>query len=322
MRAGLPGTARQPDLRPVEGHARCATLDAVGFGSIHDSDAGAIGSARRLMDFNVLRGRLRRSAPHASGMVPDPESMPVGDDDRGGWVAGCPTCGRPIDFTTLRCPGCGTRLIGGVRLRGALLFTVTGIAAGLLVGLAAAVVMNFPSARQEPSAAGPSASPGPTIAASAGPATPGASSVPVQAAAALRLALTVADRLVVSGTELHLLVNPGRPDPVTVAAALRGIAADGAYASEVVGRLDGWAEADTLRTQLETYFERIRTTARAGLAVSIANSLAYRTSGRRMVIVLSSLPALRAAIEEFAAAHGVDMPAVPPVPGSASPATP
>jgi hypothetical protein len=311
MRAGVPGTARQPDLRPVEGHPRCATLDALGCGSIHGSDPGANGSARRPMDFNVLRGRLRRSESHASGAVPGPESMPVGDDDRGGWVAGCPTCGRPIGFTTLRCPGCGTRLIGGVRLRGALLFSVTGIAAGLLVGLAAAAAMYFPSSRQGPSSAGPTASPGPTIAASAGPATPGASSVPAQAAAALRLALTVADRLATSGTALHLLVNPGRPDAAVVAAALRGIAADGAYASEVVGRLDGWAEADPLRTQLETYFERIRTTARAGLAVSIGNSLAYRTSGRRMVVVLSSLPALRAAIVEFAAAHGVDVPAAP-----------
>jgi hypothetical protein len=307
-------------------------LDAVGFGSIHGSNPGAIGSARRLMDSNVLRRRLLRSAPHPSPTVPDPESVPVGGDDPGGRMAGCPTCGRPIGFKTLRCPGCGTRLIGGVRRRGALLFIVTGIAAGLLVGIVAAVVMYFPSARQAPSAVGPTASPAPTIAASASPATPGASSVPVQAAAALGLALTVADRLVASGTELHLLVNPGRPDPVVVAAALRGIAADGAYASDVVGRLDGWAEADTLRTQLETYFERIRTTARAGLAVSLVNSLAYRTSGRQMVIVLSSLPALRTAIEEFAAAHGVDVPVAspatappataPPVSGSASPATP
>lgn len=276
------------------------------------------------MTINALRGRGRgqaRLARLASA------SLPIGDDQASD-VFACPSCGRPLASGTTRCAGCGTLLLVGVPARRAGLFVVIGVAGGLVVGgLIAGIVataslavpgpapisgtspttVTSPVAGADtitpPSGGGPAANPAPAVPA-----------IPVAASSALRLTVTVDDRLSASGATLRALLDAPAFDAAGAAAILRGIAADAAYGSDIVRRLDGWAAAAGLRAQLRDHYGALRAVAREGLGASITSEAAYRTAGQQMLDLLVGRPATRAAIESLAAANGIVLPT--PRPGT------
>src|SRR4029078_6606135 len=58
--------------------------------------------------------------------------LAIGDTDAS--VFACPACSRPLSEGTCRCPGCGTRLPLGVRLKRAGAILALGVAIGILIG--------------------------------------------------------------------------------------------------------------------------------------------------------------------------------------------
>ena len=61
------------------------------------------------MAFNLLRGRLPGQRSD------EPPKLAIGEADA--HVFNCPTCSRPLNDGTPKCPACGTRLIMGVAVR-------------------------------------------------------------------------------------------------------------------------------------------------------------------------------------------------------------
>ncbi len=273
------------------------------------------------MTINALRGRGRgqaRLARLASA------SLPIGDDQASD-VFACPSCGRPLASGTTRCAGCGTLLLVGVPARRAGLFVVIGVAGGLVVGgLIAGIVATAsltapgpaPIAGTSPTTVTTPVAGADTITTPSGgaPAADPIPAIPVAASSALRLTVTVDDRLSASAATLRALLDAPVFDAVGAAAILRGIAVDASYGSDVVRRLDGWAAAAGLQAQLRDYYGALRAAAREGLGASITSDAAYRTAGQQMLDLLAGLPATRAAIDSLAAANGIVLPS--PVPGT------
>lgn len=270
------------------------------------------------MAINVLRGlRNRVAGPAAS---PDefsdavPPAMPAADTPRGPRVA-CPTCGRPLGLTQTQCPGCGLRVLAGVPLRRGALLVVSGTVVGLIVGASLAVVLALTG---RPAATGggvPAASvaPGESPSGSFDPSLV-SGPVPSEAATALRLAVTIEDRLAASASNLNKQVKVKSFNAVTAATTLRSIAADAAWASDVIDRLSGWPAAAPLRVQLEQFYQQVRQTARDALGVSIQDSAKYKQSAKRMVKLLASIASTRKAMAALAAANRITIQVNPSAP--------
>lgn len=270
------------------------------------------------MAINVLRGlRNRVAGPVAS---PDgfsdaiPPAMPATDTPRGPQVA-CPTCGRPLGLTRTQCPGCGLRVLAGVPLRHGALLIVSGTVVGLIVGASLAVVLALAGRPASTAADVPAASvaPGELPGASGDPGLV-SGPVPAEAATALRLAVTIEDRLAASASNLNKQAKAKSFNAVTAATTIRAIAADAAWGSDVVDRLSGWPAAAPLRAQLEAFYQQVRQTARDALGVSIRDSAKYKLSAKRMVKVLASIPSTRKAMEALAAANRIKIQANPSAP--------
>ncbi len=130
--------------------------------------------------------------------------------------------------------------------------------------------------------------------------------VPTAAANALRLTITVDDRLAGSAATLRTHMA-GKGDPVAIAATLREIAATAAWGIDVVGRLGDWPAAAELRGSLRAYYVSIATTARDGLNASIQSATAYQAAGKRMLALTDQVAAVRASTVTFATANGIDL---------------
>lgn len=281
------------------------------------------------MMIDVLRGRrARRTGPTRRAVA----SMPIGDDQAPDLFA-CPSCGRPLATGTTRC-ACGTLLLVGVPARRAGLFVVIGVAGGLVVGGLIAGFIAAASRTAPPPAFAAGTTPtaatilgtGTTSVTGTGTdTTPVATTVtgtnsipaiPVVASSALRLSVTVDDRLSAASDTLRSQLHAASFDAASAAAILREIAADAAYGSDLVRRLDGWAAAAEVRAQLRDLYAAVRATAREGLSASLTSDVAYRTAAQQMLDLLAGLPATRAAIDSLAAANGIVLPTpVPGVPG-------
>ncbi len=263
------------------------------------------------MAINVLRGlRNRGSHPPAEYDDPDADFHPAAEApaaSRGPQVA-CPTCGRPLGLLQTECPGCGLRVLAGVPIRHGALLVVAGASAGLLVGLALAIVIAVTGRPAEAVVAAP----GPSAAASGplGSADPALVSgpVPTKGATALRSSATIDDRLVKSAAALKAQLRVKSFSAVTAATTIRTIAADAAWGSDQTDGLADWPAAAPLRAQLEAFYASVRQSARDALSVSIQDNARYKASAKRMVKLLGSIPSTRAAMTALAAANGITLP--------------
>ncbi len=267
------------------------------------------------MAINVLRGlRNRVAAPTAgSGDLSDdmPPAVESGEAQRGPRFA-CPTCGRPLSLTEVTCPSCGLKVIAGVPLRHGAALIVAGVAVGLIVGVGLAAILALTGRPATATTDVPVASGAPAGGA-AGSFDPSLVSgpVPSTAATALRLSVTIEDRLDASAASLRKQVKSKSFNAVAAATTIRSIAADAAWGSDNIDRLSGWQAAAPLRAQLDGFYEDLRKTARDALGVSIKDTAKYKLYAKRLIKVLSSIPATRSAMEQLAAANRISIPTVP-----------
>lgn len=248
------------------------------------------------MALNALRGRT-------SSQADEDAPLEIGSSDAR--IITCPVCSRPIVSDARRCPGCSTRLVMGVPARKAGVFAVTGTLLGLLVGAVvvgtAAVVLQVaqaapPAATASDPVGSPAASGAPTR---VDPAAPAA------AVAALRQAVAINGRLASGVGALNATLSAKPFDSFAVASVLRSLAADAAIGSDAAARLRPWTSAAMTQAALTTLYDKVRATARSGLAAGLANQTAYRNAAKAMLKVLGGVGAADETARVFALSEGV-----------------
>ncbi len=264
------------------------------------------------MTINLLRGKIRAVAGDLNGPA-------IGEADA--HVFNCPACERPLANGTSRCPGCGTRLIMGVRLQRAAGILGLGMAIGILVGgglTAAAITFLLPTATAgadagvvptEPLASAPTTT---TPAIAIQPATAGA---PSSALAALTGAAVVNGRIAVDSVTLSKTLTQSGSDPVAIARALRALSADAALGLDLVGRLALWRDAKPVMSDLDAFYQAMASTARDGLRASYGDAASYRKTAKEMEVILRKLATVDATSRGLARTVHLELPPVA-LPGS------
>jgi hypothetical protein len=239
-------------------------------------------------------------------------SMPIGEADRN--IFSCPVCSRPLATGVRRCPGCRTRLLIGVPMARASVFASVGLVVGLATGGVLGVTAMAGSGGN--GAAGPTAPvigivPSDTPSASIAPSPtvrPSVPAVPGTARSAMSQVGTLADRLAKTGEDLQFALDQPVLDGVEVAETLRTMNSTAAFGVDVAHRLGTWAAAERVADDLESFYEEIRRTARAGLSASVRNESAYRASATDMLAVLDKLAPLLDEARPLALTIDVDLP--------------
>ena len=247
--------------------------------------------------------------------------LAIGETDA--HVFNCPSCARPLSEGTSKCPGCGVRLIMGVRLKRASAILGLGIALGILAGglvTAAAITLGLhdSAAAAMPVATPiPTAAPTPTVA----PITIIDPAGPAAAASALSGTAVVNGRIAVDSETLSSTLARSDATTIEIARALRSLAADAALGIDLAGRLETWPDAKSVRTGLDDFYRSMADTARAGLRYSLNDETDYRKAGGDMVKVLAGLGQVDARSRAFAAANNLELApvAVPSASASSAP---
>lgn len=263
------------------------------------------------MAINLLRGKARGAS--AAGL----NGPAIGEIDARNFD--CPECARPLANGTSRCPGCGTRLIIGVRLRRAGGILGLGLAIGLLVGgglTVAAIGILFPSAGAaeavvpaEPFAGDPLATapvyvvPAPMAAA------------PSSALTALTGTAVVNGRIAADAAALSAALARSGAQPIEIMRALRSLSADAALGLDLTQRLASWSDAKPVMTELDAFYGAMVATARDGLRALPSDAASYRLSGKAMEAILPKLGTVDASSRDLAATVHLDLPPVA-LPGS------
>jgi hypothetical protein len=249
------------------------------------------------MSTSVLRGKGSGPARPGDGEIA------IGDADRA--IFNCPVCQRPLATGSSRCPGCGTRLLLGIRARTATSLLGTGGIVGAIVGglLVAIVLLALRPATVTVPIPGVT-DPGP--AASAG-ARPQVKPVPRSASNALVRTTGLNARMATQRPALAAAVKPSKPKTSDVARLLRAISSDAGLAADAVPALAAWPEGRLLALQLETYYADLRATASSALQATLNNSSAYRRNGLRMIALLDRIGEYQAAAQTLADTYGIDL---------------
>ncbi len=258
------------------------------------------------MAINALLGSSRTHDAYSS--------MPIGEEDRN--IFSCPVCSRPLATGVRRCPGCRTRLVLGVPMARASVFA----SVGLVVGLTTGGILGVTGMAGAGNAGGPGPSapvigvvPSDTPSASIAPSPtvwPSLPTVPATARSAMGQVGTLADRLADAGEDLQFALDQPVLDGVEVAETLRTMNSTAAFGVDVAHRLGTWAAAEPVAEELESFYEEIRRTARAGLAASVRNESAYRASATAMLLVLEKLAPLLDQARPLAETIDVDLPSL------------
>jgi hypothetical protein len=255
------------------------------------------------MTSNLLRGK---SGAAAKGK---PDGPAIGES--GARVFSCPSCERPLREGTWRCPGCGTRLIMGVRLKRVGTVLVLGVALGVLGGggaMAAIISLSIHEAEVRVTTQPPTKDDADTA-----PAVPPAvlpAGTPSAAVSALSGTAVVNGRIAVDAATLAAaLADKGAPT-ISIARALRSLAADAALGGDLATRLAPWSVAAPVRDRLDGFYKRMATTAHDALRASLNDEASYRAAGAEMMSVLGSLGGVDAASRTLAGSVGLELPPV------------
>ena len=243
------------------------------------------------MTIDALPGKARRPRRKTG-----PETIAIGEADAN--IVACPACSRPLDAGASRCPGCGTRMLGGVRATKALGFAASGLVVGLIIGTGvtglvaivtrptvAPIVAETPLASVAPVASTvPLASAGPVI-------DPG---IPAAAVSAIRQAAALNQRLADDAGRLAMLLATPSPSSADLARVLRTLNANAAVGERIAPQVATWTDASALSASLGTLYLEVGGTAREALASSLNNTAAYVDGSQRMVDILAGLSAVDA----------------------------
>ena len=250
-------------------------------------------------------------AKSADGQAKEAMALPIGDSDA--HVFTCPSCARPLSEGTSRCPGCGVRLIMGVRMKRAGAILGLGIALGILLGgvtTAAAITLSLHDPVPAVVAA-PSVAPSVASAASAAPSFSAIDpSAPAAAVSALSGTAVVNGRISVDADTLSSTLHRSNVTTIEMARALRSLAADAALGIDLANRIAPWTEAAQVRTDLDDFYRAMATAARTGLRASLNDSGAYRKAGTDMLRVLATMGAVDAQSRTLAGTIGLELPPV------------
>lgn len=257
------------------------------------------------MTTNLLQNINDSTTREAMGLA-------IGETDAN--IFNCPVCARPLSEGASRCPGCGTRLILGVRVKRAGAILALGVAIGVLVGglsTAAAITLSL---NDPVLAAGPvaTAAPAATAAPSATPGHVVLPDPPANAAAVSALSGTavVNGRIAVDAATLASTIARSNATSIDIARALRSLAADAALGIDLAGRLAPWSDAAQVQGGLEDFYRAMAQAARMGLRSSLNDNVAYRKAGANMITVLSAMGTIDAQSRTLAGTVGLELPPV------------
>lgn len=260
---------------------------------------------------NALRRFHRPSRGPKAARRPEP--LAVGEVDT--HVFNCPRCTRPLATGAPVCPGCGTRLIFGVRARLALSFLVVGVSIGTLLGggiMYAARPAGPSAALIDPGDDG--TVPGVVVASpSAEPLTPREVGIPSKAVSALRQAAILDARMSAQGAKLKTLMKNKNAKGIDIARILRTLNTDATFGVDLAPTIAPWTDAAKLSYDLGSFYRAVRDSSQASLRASVSDDKAYRAAGKRMVTLLAKLPALDATAAALVADAGL-APLFEPVP--------
>jgi hypothetical protein len=246
------------------------------------------------MAINAALRRFGRSA-RTGTVAQSQEPIAVGEVEAQGF--NCPVCARPLATGAPVCPGCGTRLIAGVKARLAFGFVAVGLAAGTLLGGGAMYVIGSSDGTGSAAAGlsdNTSALPGDTgSAASRAPLLPAEAGIPSGAVSALRQASILDQRIAAQAAALHSVLNSSNRG-IDVARILRSLNTDATFGVDLAPAIAPWPEAAELSRDLGSFYQSVRDSARSSLKTSVSDTAAYRAAGKRMVTLLAKLDALDA----------------------------
>ena len=222
----------------------------------------------------------------------------------------CPACGRPLERGTSKCSNCGTRLVAGRPMRR--VATFAGIAAVVLVAVAAIGMTALATSPSQPATGGvpttPPAASQPAATAAVPSELPAPTGIPAGAAAALGGTAVVNNRIVSdSDTLAQVLTNADSPT-IDVARAMRALAADAQLGLDMTGRLTPWTDAAPVVAKLNTFYEDLTGAARDALRVSLNDATAYRAAGAGLIAKVRGLAEVDAATRELATSAGLTLP--------------
>lgn len=267
---------------------------------------------------------LMQDSKSADGKSHGVTGLAIGEDDA--HVFNCPSCARPLSEGTNRCPGCGVRLIMGVRLKRASAILALGVALGILIGgvtTAAAITVSLgdPATAVKPvSSAAPSVAAVASAAASFAAVDPG---VPPTAFSALSGTAVVNGRITVDAATLTATLARSKASTIEIARALRSLAADAALGIDLAGRLGTWTDAKLVQAGLNDFYQAMAEAAHGGLRASLTDEAAYRKAGADMIAVLGNLADIDSRSRALAGANQFELPpvALPPAAASHAPAS-
>ncbi|MEP6638655.1 MAG: hypothetical protein ABJC39_04835 [Chloroflexota bacterium] len=260
------------------------------------------------MTINLLRGKVRSAA---TGL---PNGLAIGETDA--HVFNCPACQRPLANGTSRCPGCGARLIMGVRVRRAAGILGLGMAIGVIVGgglTAVAIGLELPGRSAAADAGTVPVEPLASASATSAPAIvvpPPVAGASSSALAALIGTAVVNGRISVDAATLSSTLARKNAEPIEIARALRSLSADATLGLDLVGRLGPWHEAKPVMTDLDAFYQAIASTARDGLRASFSDAASYRRTGKAMEAILPRLGTVDASSRGLATTVHLELPPV------------
>lgn len=259
------------------------------------------------MTTNTLRGKSGEKA------TADAKGLAIGETDA--HVFSCPACARPLSNGTSRCPGCGSRLIMGVRIKRAGGILALGLVLGVFVGGVATVSAIGLSLKGSAPAVAPQPTLAPAPAAlavtpTAAPTTAALTGAPAGAVSALSGTAVVNGRIAVDAATLEAaLSRPGAPG-IEIARALRSLAADATLGIDLTGRLGSWTAGATVMSKLDAFYRSMATTAHDAFRRSLNDVAAYRRAGAEMMTVLAGLGDVDAASRSLATTVDLELPPV------------
>ena len=247
------------------------------------------------------RGGARMAPPIAIGEV-DANIFP------------CPACSRPLGTGSTTCPGCGTRLIAGVRASRVVVFVGVGGFVGVIVSAALMAATSMIGSRPVAAVVAPPpavVTPSQLPVASLRP-VPVDPTIPSGALSALRQSTLLNRRVVSDAERLAVALAATKPSSAEIAPILRTLATTATYGSGLAPTVGEWKQADAVATRLAAFYADIAATAEEGLSASLSSTRAYVAAGERMLDIVAGLDALDAASRTLAAAADAELPPLVP----------
>ena len=235
-------------------------------------------------------------------------SLPIGEVDAN--IFACPACSRPLGTGTSRCPGCDTRLVGGVKASRVAVFIGIGLFSGMIVSGALMGVGSLSGARpadipvgQVPPVVTPSQAPAPTVAP-----PPVDAGIPSGSLSALGQSTRLNQRVVADAERLTTALAATKPSSAVIAPILRSMASNAAFGARLAPTVGEWDRASAVSRDLAAFYAGIAATAEHGLSASLSSSRAYEAAAEKMLEVVAGLDAIDAASRALAAQADVELP--------------